>query len=231
MRISGLNKLTLVDYPSKMAAIVFFGGCDFRCPFCHNGDLVLHPSSIPEIPQEEVFSFLEKRKGLLDGVVISGGEPTLEPDIAPFISRVKEMGFLVKLDTNGSRPDVLSSLISSSLVDYVAMDVKNSFDRYAETIGFPFYDTRSVRTSLSLLLEENCDYELRTTCVRELHDEESFYKIALDVKGAKRYYLQNFVPNENTIRKGFSPVSREALLKYSEILRNSIGNVSIRDIK
>lgn len=230
MKIRGFQKLTLVDYPNQMAAILFTGGCDFRCPFCHNGELVLHPSLTPEIPESEVFSYLEKRKGLLDGVVVSGGEPTLADDLDEFLSALKKMGYLVKLDTNGSRPEVLSRIVSEKLVDYVAMDIKNSFERYPETVGFPKYDTSNVSRSISFLLSCQVDYEFRTTCVKELHDEKSFHSIGKIVEGAERYYLQNFVPNENTISKDCSPCSMEDLVKYSEILRNYIGNVQIRDM-
>ena len=230
MKIRGFQKLTLVDYPNQMAAILFTGGCDFRCPFCHNGELVLHPSLTPEIPESEVFSYLEKRKGLLDGVVVSGGEPTLADDLDEFLSSLKKMGYLVKLDANGSRPEVLSRIVSEKLVDYVAMDIKNSFERYPETVGFPKYDTSNVSRSISFLLSGQVDYEFRTTCVKELHDEKSFHSIGKIVEGAERYYLQNFVPNENTISKDCSPCSMEDLVKYSEILRNYIGNVQIRDM-
>ena len=230
MVIHGLQKLTLVDYPGHVAAIVFTGACNFRCPFCHNSSLVLNPSSEPVVPEDEFFDFLKKRKGLLEAVVVTGGEPTLQKDLIPFLGKIKELGYLVKLDTNGYRPDVLSSAIDSGYVDYVAMDIKNSLDSYPKTAGLTFFNENNIAKSASLLLEGDIEYEFRTTVVKELHDKENFEKIGQWLKGARHYYLQSFVPSENTIEKGFGKPGLDMLEIYAKTLRNYITNVEIRDL-
>ena len=229
MNIIGFQKLTLVDYPGKVAAILFTGGCNFRCPYCHNGELVLYPEDFPPYPDEDIFSYLDKRKGILDGVVVSGGEPTLQADLAPYLERIKERGLLVKLDTNGTRPGVIRKLVEGKLVDYIAMDVKNSLSGYARTIGLKSFDTSGIEESISYLKEGHVEYEFRTTVTRELHHEENIRDLALLLKGCRAYYLQNYVSNENTISKNNSPLSLDELKNYIEILRLSIENVSIRN--
>ena len=193
MHIHGLQKLAMVDYPGKLAATVFTGGCNLRCPFCHNALLVTRLAETPEIPEQEVLDFLASRRGLLDGVVLTGGEPLLQPDAADFLRKVRELGFAVKLDTNGSHPDRLRRLTEAGLLDYVAMDIKNSPERYGETAGRPGLDLAPFRESVSFLLSGAVDYEFRTTVVRELHDGDSFRAIGPWLSGARRYYLQSFV--------------------------------------
>ena len=230
MIIHGLQKLTLVDFPSYVAAILFTGSCNFRCPFCHNAPLVLSPDTQEVIDEKEIFDFLRKRKGFLEGVVVTGGEPTLQPDLIDFLSRIKELGYKVKLDSNGYKPDVLKEAIENGVVDYIAMDIKNSKDKYPKTAGVKNIDIARISESIELLLENRVDYEFRTTVVNELHDKESFQQIGAWIKGARRYYLQSFVQSENTIEKGFSSPSVETLNNYVEILKNYIDNVQIRDI-
>ena len=171
MKISGLQKMTLLDYPGKIACTVFLGGCNFRCPYCHNSEL-LDGSAETIMSQQELLTFLSGRKGLLDAVCVSGGEPTLQPDLAELLAQIKAMGFLVKLDTNGSRPEVLKDLVSKNLLDYVAMDIKNSPSRYSETIGTP-WKQEAIEESIRFLTQNHVDYELRTTVVEQLHDFQS----------------------------------------------------------
>lgn len=229
MIIHGLNKLTLVDYPGLMAAIVFTGNCNFRCPFCHNASLVLHADEQPVISEEEVLSFLEKRKGMLDGVVFTGGEPLVNNDIGVFMKKVKSLGYKIKLDTNGSFPDKLSALILEGLVDYVAMDIKNDLESYGKTIGIPGYDTSLVERSIKLLKEGRVDYEFRTTVVNELHYGKNFQNISALLSPCRRYFLQTFVDSGDTISKGLTPPSSDAMESYVKYLRTYISEVSIRD--
>ncbi|MBP5184339.1 MAG: anaerobic ribonucleoside-triphosphate reductase activating protein [Lachnospiraceae bacterium] len=194
MLIHGLNKLTLLDYPGHMACLVFTGGCDFLCPFCQNKDLVLNPSSQPVTTEDEFFSFLEKRKGVLEGVVITGGEPTLNIDLIPFIRRVKAEGYLVKLDTNGTNPGAIRELLSEGLLDYIAMDIKNSREKYAETSGIPKDSPLlgKIEESVELIKNSGIDYEFRTTVIKEYHTTDDLLSIAAWISGAKAYYLQPF---------------------------------------
>ena len=182
MYISGLQKLTLLDFPGRLAATVFFGGCNVRCPFCHNASLVLSPDRCEKISEDELLSFLESRKGKLSGVCITGGEPTLYKELKGFIKKIKDMGFAVKLDTNGTSPDLLSELISEGLVDYVAMDIKNSQKKYALTVGKEV-DIEKIKRSVDILLSGKIDYEFRTTVVRELHEKEDFLAKAVEYYG------------------------------------------------
>ncbi len=228
MIIHGLQKLTLVDYPGKCACILFTGACNFRCPFCQNGSLVLDSAGEPVIPGDEIFSFLKKRRRMLEGVVVTGGEPTINADLIPFLGRIKELGYFVKLDTNGYLPSVLKAAVSSGYVDYVAMDIKTSLDEYSLLSGVDT-DTSRIRESIDFLLSGTVDYEFRTTVVNELHHRENFEKIGEIIKGAKRYFLQSFVPSEDTISDGFTTPSEETLENYKEILKSYIECVSIRD--
>ncbi len=228
MIIHGLQKLTLVDYPGKCACILFTGACNFRCPFCQNGSLVLDPGGEPVIPDDEIFSFLSRRRRMLEGVVVTGGEPTINADLIPFLSRIKEIGYSVKLDTNGYLPSVLKAAVGSGYVDYVAMDIKTSLDEYSLLSGVDT-DTSRIKESIDFLLSGTVDYEFRTTVVDELHHRENFEKIGETIKGAKRYFLQSFVPSEDTISGGFTTPSVEKLENYKEILRSYIECVSIRD--
>ena len=219
MNIQGLQKLTLLDYPDHMACTIFTGGCNFRCPFCHNGDLVLHSTAsqgLTPISQEEVFSFLKKRQGILDGVCITGGEPLLQPDLEDFIRQIRDLGYLVKLDTNGSMPGKLAHLLEQGLIDYVAMDIKNCPERYRETAGLPdTYDLTPIEESIRLLMDGNVPYEFRTTIVSEYHRPQDVVSMAQWIRGASQYYIQGFVQSENVIKPGLhglDPVEMDSLV-------------------
>lgn len=229
MEIHGLQKLTLLDYPGKVACTVFLGGCNLRCPFCHNGELVLDPGPALMSP-EELLTFLDRRRGLLDGVCITGGEPLLRPDLPRLLEAVKGKGFLLKLDTNGGFPQTLEDIIARGLVDYVAMDIKNSPERYPETVGVPGLDLAPYRESAALLLEGKVDYEFRTTVVRELHDEASFRAIAPWINGARRYFLQAFVDRDTVLSPGLHPCSREEMEAFAAIVRPYIPQVELRGV-
>ena len=229
MEIQGLQKLTLLDYPGKVACTVFFGGCDMRCPFCHNGELVTGPA--PAVMDgTELLSFLKKRRGLLDGVCITGGEPLLRPGLEELLGAVKALGFSVKLDTNGARPGPLRALVEGGLVDYVAMDIKNSPDRYPATAGVPGLDLGPIRESAAFLLSGAVDYEFRTTVVREFHDEESFRAIGPWLAGARAYFLQSFVDRDTVLCPGLHPCSREELEGFLELLRPFIPAAALRGV-
>ena len=203
MIIKGLQKTTLLDFPSKVACTVFTGGCNFRCPFCHNASLVLTPKDVPEIPEEEFFTFLQKRHGVLEGVCITGGEPLLQNDIIPFIERIHSMGFAVKLDTNGSFPDKLRDIIERGIIDYVAMDVKNCRDKYALTAGFDG-DVDKMYKSIEYIMSCGIPYELRTTVVKELPTVQDIEKLAREISGARAYYLQGFVDSDDLIGQNYT---------------------------
>lgn len=192
MNIQGLQKLTLLDYPEHTACTVFTGGCNLRCPFCHNVPLVLDPTGGDRISEEEFFSFLSTRKGLLDGVAVTGGEPLLQPDIGRFLRGIKERGFAVKLDTNGAFPEKLTSLIKKGLVDYIAMDIKNRPEKYALTTGVDGLDLAPFKESIGIIMSSGVDYEFRTTLVDEFHTVEDIAAIGDVIKGARRYFLQKF---------------------------------------
>ena len=230
MNIYGFQTLTLLDYPGAVACTVFLGHCNFRCPFCQNGNLVLHPEREPLIDEETVFSHLEKRKGLLDGVCITGGEPTLESELPDFLGKVREMGYRIKLDTNGYRPEVLKSLAEAGLVDYVAMDIKNSPDRYGETAGLADLDVLRIQESVEFLMRGAVDYEFRTTVARELHGRAEFERIGKWLAGCRKYCLQNYRESEFVLQPVFSGYSREQLERFRELLLRSIGQVEIRGV-
>ncbi|MDD7740917.1 MAG: anaerobic ribonucleoside-triphosphate reductase activating protein [Fusicatenibacter sp.] len=230
MKIHGFQKLTLLDYPGKVACTVFTGGCNFRCPFCHNGNLVQYPQLEPLIDEEEVFFVLNKRKGILDGVCVTGGEPTLDEGLTSFVRKVKEMGFLVKLDTNGYRPEVLKSLVKQGLLDYVAMDIKNAPARYGETAGVTSIDLLKINESVEFLKSGAVDYEFRTTVTRELHGKAEFEAIGKWLAGAKRYFLQNYRESEQVIHPVFSGYSKEQLEQFCAILDRQIEQVEIRGV-
>ena len=229
MDIQGLQKLTLLDWPGRVACTIFLGGCDFRCPFCHNRDLVTGPLPAA-MDSGELLAFLAKRKGLLDGVCVTGGEPLLRPGLEGLLEEIKALGFPIKLDTNGSHPQLLARLWSLGLVDYAAMDIKNSPERYGETAGVPGLDLGPIRESVSWLLEGHVDYEFRTTLVRELHRPEDLDAIAAWLAGAPRYYLQNFVDSGNLIGRGYHGFTAEQLQGFAERVRPFFGAVELRGI-
>ncbi len=226
----GIQKLSLLDYPSKMATTLFTGGCNFKCPFCHNRDLVFLDENENEIAIDDIFAFLNARKNILDGVCISGGEPLLQKDLKKFIIEIKKMGLLVKLDTNGSQYDKLKELIDDNLLDYVAMDIKNAKDKYALTIDIDGFDLSSVEKSVELLKENRVDYEFRTTIVKEFHTLDDMQKIGEWLKGAKRYFLQSYVDSENVIKKGLHAHDKATLEQFRELLTNYIEHVELRGI-
>ena len=203
MVIHGLSKLTLLDYPEHLACTVFTGTCNFRCPYCHNASLVLEPHKCPTIPEEEFFDFLDSRKGKLEGVCITGGEPTLQHDLPEFIEKIRSRGFLVKLDSNGYRPDILWELIRTDAVDMIAMDVKNCREKYAMTIGVPSesFDVEEIDRSINMLKATGIRHEFRTTVVRELHDASDMEKIAQWIEGDSPYFLQAYKESDDTIFK------------------------------
>lgn len=235
MKISGLQKMTLLDYPGKVACTVFLGGCNFRCPFCHNSEL-LGQDAPQFMTDEEFFAFLHKRQGLLEAVCISGGEPTLQPNLSEFIGKIKELNFLVKLDTNGYKPNVLRQLLQAGLLDYVAMDVKNDLEHYPLTCGLSSMDINAIQESLSLLLQGKIEYELRTTVVEQLHNSDSFRGIAAMLQRlspehkCKKYFLQPFVDRETVIYSNFTAPSEERLFEYKKILEQASETVTIRGI-
>ncbi|MEG0972016.1 MAG: anaerobic ribonucleoside-triphosphate reductase activating protein [Lachnospiraceae bacterium] len=230
MQIHGFLKTTLLDYPRHVASTIFTGSCNFHCPFCHNGDLVLHPNRVPLISEEEIFTYLKKRKGILEGVCISGGEPTLQADLRDFILKIKELGYLVKLDTNGYRPDVLSSLLQEHLLDYVAMDIKNSPGKYELTCACPGLDLSLIERSTDLLMNGSIPFEFRTTIVRQLHVIEDMDEIGRWLKDAPAYYLQNYTESDNVISPGFTPCSIEELKQFQERAARYIPSTLLRGV-
>jgi len=229
--IHGLQKLTLLDFPGYTAATLFLGGCNFRCPYCQNAGLVLCPEKEPTISKEEVLAFLKKRRGLLDGVCITGGEPTLYPELPELISEIRALGYLVKLDTNGSHPEMLKSLYKQGLLDYVAMDITSSPSRYSSACGLSCPDLNAVNESIHFLMEGTLDYEFRTTVARELHGSSEFTEIGDWITGCKRYYLQAYRDSEQILKPGtFSSYTREELEIFAIQLRKKIPLVEIRGI-
>ena len=231
MKIYGLQKMTLLDFPGRVACTVFLGGCDFRCPYCHNFELV--DGSAPAIMEEgELFAFLEKRRGLLDGVAITGGEPTLRPDLPELMRRIRDMGYAVKLDTNGSFPERLMALVEEGLVDRVAVDIKNSPALYAKTVGVPGFDLAPVERSKNYLLSGKVEYEFRTTVVKGLHTRESLLEAARWIEGAKEYYLQQFKDSGDVIAiEGLSAFSAEEMHALADAVRPIVPSVQVRGVE
>lgn len=227
MLIHGLQKMTLLDFPENVACTVFFGGCDLRCPYCHNFELV-DGTAEPVMDDNEFFSFLKKRVGLLDGVAITGGEPLLRKDLPEFIKKIRELGFKVKLDTNGNHPDELKALLDEGLVDYVAMDIKNSLPKYAVTIGLPDFDTSNIEKSIEIIMHNGVSYEFRTTVVKELHDDSSFEAIGKMISGATHYYLQAFVSRETVPNKNLSSPDPEDMDRYLKIAQKYVPDAQLR---
>lgn len=225
MLISGLLKTTLLDYPEHVAATVFLGGCNMRCPFCHNASLIFSP--VQTYTQEELLAFFKKRADILDGVCITGGEPTIHPELPAFLKTIKDLGYLIKLDTNGSNPSMLSSLISQALIDYVAMDVKLPLEEYKKSLGYSG-EEKELSQSLALLKSNIIPYELRTTVVQELHSPALIHTMGNQLKGACKLYLQNFVDSGDIICSDLHPVSEETLKEYQQILQNYVPATYIR---
>ena len=232
MKVTGIQKLTLLDYPGVVACTVFTAGCNFRCPFCHNAMLVL-PEQIDDecLTDDEVFGFLKKRRGVLDGVAVTGGEPLLHADMPEFLARVKELGYKIKLDTNGSNPELLSEIVKNKLVDRVAMDIKNAPEEYARTIGLKSFDIAPVERSKEMLLRGDIDYEFRTTVVKGLHTKESLIGAAKWIEGAKEYYLQQFKDSGNLILPdGLSAYDEKQMHALADAVRDYVPTVEVRGV-
>lgn len=234
MRIAGLQKCTLLDFPGKVACTVFLPGCNFRCPFCHNFELIQSPETLME--EEELLSFLKKRQGLLEGVCITGGEPTLHADLPALLQKIRNLGFAVKLDTNGYRPDVLRCIVEAGLVDYVAMDVKNDPDSYASTCGLEALDIAKIGESIRLLVEGDVDYELRTTVSKPLHSVQTVQNMATWLQNitktkAKRLFIQPFVDRDTVPFAGLSAPDKAELEEFRAILSAAAEQVTIRGVE
>ena len=227
MKIYGLQKMTLLDFPGRIACTVFLGGCDMRCPFCHNSELA-EGKAEPVMTAEDLTAFLRKRKGLLEGVAVTGGEPLLREESLDLLRMIRDLEVPVKLDTNGTHPGRLRRAVEEGLVQYVAMDLKNSPERYAETVGMAGFDLSPVRESAAFLMEGKTEYEFRTTVVREFHDENSFRAMGDWIHGAGKYFLQPFVDRDTVPQRGLTAPDREELQAWAEIMRNHVQEVAVR---
>lgn len=228
MEFIGLEKLSLVDYDDKVSTTLFSGGCNFACPFCHNSLLVNDFKNCETYPFDEILAYLRKRKGVIDAVVISGGEPTLMPDLIEKIKQIKELGFLVKLDTNGTNPAIIKFLVDNKLIDYVAMDIKNSEEKYPLTVGKINIDIEKIKESINYLKQNHVDFEFRTTLIKEFHDFNDMKEILKLIKGAKKYRLQKFIDRDTCIKKGLHPISLDEANKYLDVFKNDILDVKLR---
>ena len=228
MRIGGFQKMTVLDYPGKIAATVFTYGCNLRCPFCHNASLVVDDSELLSV--DEILRYLAKRRGILDGVCVSGGEPLLQPDIESLLRAIRDLGLQVKLDTNGTLPHRLADVTAKGLVDYVAMDIKNAPSRYPETVGCAQVDLDAVRESASLLMRGNIPYEFRTTVVRELHGDDEIEEIGRWIAGAERYFLQGFIDSGNLIGGGLSAYTKEEMERLCAVAARYVPSAAVRGV-
>lgn len=230
LKIFGLQKLTLLDYPGKVACTIFTGGCNLRCPFCHNALLVDGTNESRAIPEKDIFTFLAKRRGILDGVCVTGGEPLLQPDLETFLQQVRALGYLIKLDTNGCFPQRLKALAAQGLVNYVAMDLKSSPESYGAAVGRPDFELSEVRESIAFLLTDSVDYEFRTTVVRGIHDAEDLRKAAGLIRGAKRYFLQKFVDSGDLIGSGMSAFSEDDMKQFLKVVSPYVKKAALRGV-
>ena len=232
IRFGGIQKLTLLDYPGEVACTIFTAGCNLRCPFCHNRDLVFIPENFVNVDPDDILEFLKKRYGILEAVCITGGEPLLQPGLLDFLRQVKDIGYKIKLDTNGLYPDKLKQAVESGYVDYVAMDIKNSPEKYAQTTGININENalERIRTSISYLLSGVVDYEFRTTVVRQLHTQEDLVGAAKMIAGAENYYLQQFVDSGRCIEQGFTAYDRTEMEELANAVRKIIPNVQLRGV-
>ena len=230
MKLYGLQKMTLLDFPGKVACTIFLGGCDFRCPFCHNFELV-DGTAQPVLSEEELIGFLKSRIGLLEGVAITGGEPCLHRDLPDLIRRIRETGYKVKLDTNGMHAEMLEKVIGDDLVDYVAMDIKNSEEKYPLTCGVNDVNMSAIYKSIDILMNSDVDYEFRTTVVNELHEERDFERIGEMIKGAKRYFLQRFTDRDTVPYGNLTAPSFEKMRQYAEIAKIYVFDTQLRGVE
>ena len=228
MAIVGIDKLSLLDYEDKVSVVLFSQACNMRCPFCHNGAAILGAAKEDELDFNEILEFLKTRKGLIDAVVFTGGEPTMEPDLKVKIKAVRDLGFLIKLDTNGTNPEIVESLLDQGLIDYVAMDIKNCPNLYAETCGLKFINVENIKKSISIIMAKAPDYEFRTTLVKEFHERMDYEAFLNLIKGAKKLFLQKFVDREGCIQKGLHEVSIEEANKLRDYLATGILEVTLR---
>lgn len=229
MKIHGILKLTLLDYPGKTACTLFTSGCNFRCPFCHNASLVLNEAE--PISNDEIFSFLKKRAKIIDGVCITGGEPLLNPDIGDFMKELRTLGYKIKLDTNGSFPKRLKEFVKDGLIDYVAMDIKSSVRGYGRAVGIESFDVKKVDESIKFLLEGTVEYEFRTTAVKGIHTAYDFEEIGKWIKGASRYYIQNYRMSPDILcPDNLSSFDEKELKSFKKQLENAVCEVNLRGI-
>lgn len=228
MDFSGWEKLSLLDFDDNITTTLFMAGCDFRCPFCHNSSLVVNPKNAPTIPWDEIMDYLRKRKNVLDAVCVTGGEPTMMPDLQEKLADIKSLGYIVKLDSNGSRPEILRLVVEQGLVDYVAMDIKNSPEKYAMTVGTTAVKMEDIRESASYLIHGKIPYEFRTTVIEEYHNEKDFEEIGQWLEGAKKFFIQRYIDSENCISHGLHMVSKEEALVFKSILSKYITHVDLR---
>lgn len=231
MKIYGYQKTTLLDYPEHVAATVFTGGCNFRCPFCHNADLLLHSNQDMIIPEEEIFGFLKKRQHILSGICITGGEPTLQPDLSDFIQKVRALGYKIKLDTNGYRPDILLNLLQNNLLDYVAMDIKSGYSHYALAAGILDLNMDLIKKSVSIIESSRISYEFRTTAVKELHCQQDFYEITEMLSPKSPYFIQSFKDSGNILTTGLSSFDTDTLRHYLSIVSKKLPLASLRGVE
>lgn len=229
MKIYGLQKMTLLDFPGRVACTVFLGGCDFRCPFCHNYELA-DGTAQPEYTEEEFFAFIESRRALMDGVAITGGEPLLHKDLPRFMERIRAAGYPVKLDTNGYHPETLEEILDAGLADYVAMDIKNSPEKYALTCGVETLDLTRIEKSAALLMNGKTDYEFRTTVVKELHTAADIGNAAKMIAGAKRYFLQRFTDRDTVPFGNLNPPSYDEMREYAALARGYVPETNLRGV-
>ena len=227
MHFYGIDKMSLVDFDNKIACTLFTCGCNFRCPFCHNKDLVLTTPPFA-IAYDEIWEYLSKREGILDAVVISGGEPTLHKDLPDFIRKVRTLGYLIKLDTNGTNPTMVKYLVENHLVDYIAMDIKNSKEMYPATTGVENLNLANIEETIKFLIGSGVDFEFRTTLVNEFHSEKSIEDMCKWIKGCKKLRLQKFVDSEGCIKRGLHEITKENALKFKDICKKYIEDVELR---
>ena len=231
MQIAAFQKLTLLDFPGTVACILFTNGCNFRCPFCHNKDLVLPGEESVFVDENEILDYLGKRKGILEGVNITGGEPMLHNDLPDLLQKIKALGYKIKVDTNGTRPEMLKHLVENGLVDYIAMDIKNAPEAYPETIGLPKVDLDAICASKTYLMEAGIPYEFRTTVVKGLHDCEKLIEIAKWIAGAGAYFLQSYTDSGHVLSPdGLSAFSEDEMRAFAEAIKPYVPSVCIRGI-